>query len=167
MKTNNKPNTAAAIFNMAHSTIAHPNEVLFNPDSYDNSSELWQDMSNAIKALVNNGYDIIVWQQFGVYVISYDFSEDELSSFSASWIPKEDDPEEEYFVADFSLDDPKLERSANESLKCPFCGCEVVVKKDTDKNRWFSECLYCGTKTPALFYSKEEAADFWNGEDLE
>jgi len=47
-------------------------------------------------------------------------------------------------------------------MECPFCGAEVVARKEADRDRWYDECLYCGTKTPSHFHSKDEAIEFWN-----
>lgn len=159
MKTNCETNMTNAAFNMAHSTEELPSKVLFNPDCYDDSSAFWHDMNHTIKALVNNGYDIIVWQQRGTCVISYDFSEDEESRFSACWIPRED--EEIYIVADQSEDVTQSSVNKEEISRCPICHCTANPKL-ADNGKWYMDCCYCPLETAPIFETKNEAIDYWN-----
>ena len=94
MNENNQQNTSMAISSMADSTIAHPNEICFDMDSYDDLLVFWDDFNNTIQALMNCGYDVILFERFGIYIVSYDFADDKLSKFSARWIPKDDECDE-------------------------------------------------------------------------
>lgn len=47
---------------------------------------------------------------------------------------------------------------------CPICKSSCTVSQYKD-GKWYVECNYCGTSTPPMFNSKEEALNFWNHRD--
>lgn len=74
---------------MMNNTI---NTITFDIKGYgDNTEKFWNAVRNTLRILVDNGYDCSFrYEDCGIYVIQFDYSDPEISSHFLQWLSPEE-----------------------------------------------------------------------------
>ena len=64
-------------------------EMTFDKSTYENESEMWNDIRDFIRIILKQDYMFKMYcdeQGFGIYVIQYNYKDDELSGAALEWL---------------------------------------------------------------------------------
>lgn len=86
--------------------MLRPNQMVFDSRKYSTQKEFWEAVSDVLRILTDNGYDVeVYYEDCGIYCISYDKADPNLSDFRCCWLTNEEAEEAYVMRANCSRDE--------------------------------------------------------------